>query len=115
MPNEVVWNPWLPPALLFPLAALLATLAAVAAWRARRSVPSWVTGTSVLLRLIALGGRGRHLRDGANLARREIAILFEGLPDRTTEIEITGTPIDGVPGIANPVYASLSDLPVRIV
>ncbi len=63
---------------------------------------------------LAFGGGGRHFCLGANLARREIAILFEELLARTTEIEITGTPLYSVQGIANPVYVSLRDLPVQI-
>ena len=63
---------------------------------------------------LAFGGGGRHFCLGANLARREIAILFEELLARASQIEITGPPTYSVQGITNPVYVSLKDLPVRI-
>ena len=63
---------------------------------------------------VAFGGGGRHFCLGANLARREIAILFEELLARASEIEITGPPVYSVQGIGNPVYVSLKELPVRI-
>ena len=63
---------------------------------------------------VGFGGGGRHFCLGANLARREIAILFEELLARASEIEITGPPVYSVQGIGNPVYVSLKELPVRI-
>ena len=63
---------------------------------------------------VAFGGGGRHFCLGANLARREIAILFEELLARTSEIEATGPPVYSVQGLANPVTVSLKELPVRI-
>ncbi len=63
---------------------------------------------------VAFGGGGRHFCLGANLARREIAILFEELLARASEIETTGPPVYSVQGIRNPVYVSLKELPVRM-
>ncbi len=63
---------------------------------------------------VGFGGGGRHFCLGANLARREIAILFEELLARASEIETTGPPVYSVQGIGNPVYVSLKELPVRI-
>jgi cytochrome P450 len=63
---------------------------------------------------VAFGGGGPHYCLGANLARREIAILFEELLARTNEIEIVGAPVYSGLTIDNPVLGAVSDLPVRM-
>jgi cholest-4-en-3-one 26-monooxygenase len=63
---------------------------------------------------VAFGGGGPHFCLGANLARREIAILFEELLARTTEIEILAPPSYSGLTIDNPVLGAVRDLPVRI-
>ena len=63
---------------------------------------------------LAFGGGGPHFCLGANLARREIAILFEELLARTRDIEVLGPPSYSVQGIFNPIYCSLKSLPVRL-
>ena len=63
---------------------------------------------------VAFGGGGAHFCLGANLARREIAILFEELLRRTRRIEIVGAPTYGALGIYNPILVSLKELPVQL-
>ena len=63
---------------------------------------------------VAFGGGGPHFCLGANLARREIAILLEELLARTKEIEITGTPVYSMLGIYNPILMAPKELPVRL-
>jgi cytochrome P450 len=63
---------------------------------------------------VAFGGGGPHHCLGANLARREIAIMFEELFARTREIEITGPPSYSGLSIDNPVLGAISELPVRL-
>jgi len=63
---------------------------------------------------VAFGGGGPHFCLGANLARREIAILFEELLARTTELEILAPPTYSGLSIDNPVLGAVRDLPVRI-
>ena len=63
---------------------------------------------------IAFGGGGPHYCLGANLARRELAILFEELLARTTDIEILSPPKYSGLTIDNPVLAAVSELPVRL-
>lgn len=63
---------------------------------------------------VAFGGGGPHFCLGANLARREIAILFEELLARTSDIEILGPPEYNVLGILNPVLLAMGELPVRL-
>ncbi len=64
---------------------------------------------------VAFGGGGPHYCLGANLARREIATLFDELLRRTREIEIIGEPVYAPLGIHNPILIALQDLPVRLV
>jgi len=63
---------------------------------------------------VAFGGGGPHFCLGANLARHEIAIMFEELLARTTDIEILAPPTYS--GITNdtPVLGAVRDLPVRL-
>lgn len=63
---------------------------------------------------LAFGGGGPHYCLGANLARREIEILFDELLARVGEIEVLGEPSYSVQGIYNPIYVSLKSLPVRL-
>ncbi len=63
---------------------------------------------------VAFGGGGPHFCLGANLARREIAIMFEELLARTTEIEILASPTYSGLTIDNPVLGAIRELPVRL-
>lgn len=63
---------------------------------------------------VAFGGGGAHFCLGANLARREIAIMFEELLARTSDIEILAPPSYGGLTVDNPVLGALRELPVRI-
>lgn len=62
----------------------------------------------------AFGGGGPHFCLGANLARREIAILFEQLLARTIDIEILAPPTYSGLTIDNPVLGAVRELPVRL-
>lgn len=64
---------------------------------------------------LAFGGGGPHYCLGANLAKREISILFSELLARTREIEVIAEPSHSVQGLFNPIYVSLKSLPVRLV
>ena len=61
---------------------------------------------------VAFGGGGPHFCLGANLARREIAILFEELFARTRTIEAIGPPTYAPLGIYNPILVAPKSLPV---
>jgi len=63
---------------------------------------------------VAFGGGGAHFCLGANLARREIAIMFEELLARTTDIEILAPPTYSGFTIDNPVLGAVRELPVRL-
>ena len=63
---------------------------------------------------VAFGGGGAHFCLGANLARREIAILFETLLARTREIELLGPPTFRPLSIWNPVMVAPREIPVRL-
>jgi cytochrome P450 len=63
---------------------------------------------------VAFGGGGAHYCLGANLARREIAIMFEELLARTTDIEILARPTYSGLTIDNPVLGAVRELPVRL-
>jgi cytochrome P450 len=63
---------------------------------------------------VAFGGGGPHYCLGANLARREIAILFEELLARTRRIEVLGPPIYSALSIYNPILVALKELQVRL-
>jgi cytochrome P450 len=63
---------------------------------------------------IAFGGGGAHFCLGANLARREIAILFEELLKRTSEIELLEPPVYNSLSLFNPIFLALKELPVRL-
>jgi cytochrome P450 len=63
---------------------------------------------------LAFGGGGAHFCLGANLARREIAILFEELLKRTRVIEVLEPPSYSALTIYNPILLALKQLPVRL-
>lgn len=63
---------------------------------------------------VAFGGGGAHFCLGANLARREIAILFEELLARTKKIEILKPTQYSVLGIYNPILVVPQEIPVRM-
>ena len=63
---------------------------------------------------VAFGGGGPHFCLGANLARHEIAIMFEELLARTTDIEILAPPTHSGLTIDNPVLGAVRELPVRL-
>jgi cytochrome P450 len=63
---------------------------------------------------VAFGGGGPHYCLGANLAKREITILFEELLARTTNIEALAPPTYNVLGIDNPILVAAETLPVRV-
>jgi cytochrome P450 len=63
---------------------------------------------------LAFGGGGPHFCLGANLARREIAILFEELLARVSEIEVLAPPSYSALSIYNPILVALKELPVRL-
>jgi cholest-4-en-3-one 26-monooxygenase len=62
----------------------------------------------------SFGGGGVHYCLGANLARREISVLFEELLGRVAEIELVREPDYSVAGLENPITVGLKDLPVRL-
>jgi cytochrome P450 len=63
---------------------------------------------------LAFGGGGPHFCLGANLARREIAVLFEELLRRTRRIEVAGLPTYSALSIHNPILVTIKELPVRL-
>ena len=63
---------------------------------------------------VAFGGGGAHFCLGANLARREIAILFEELLARTKKIEILKPTQFSVLGIYNPILVVPQEIQVRL-
>ena len=63
---------------------------------------------------VAFGGGGAHFCLGANLARREIAILFEELLARTREIEVLAPTRWAVLGLWNPVLVVPKEIQVRL-
>jgi cytochrome P450 len=63
---------------------------------------------------VAFGGGGHHHCLGANLARREMAILFEELLRRAQRIEILHPPVYSALGIYNPILVAPKELAVRL-
>jgi cytochrome P450 len=63
---------------------------------------------------VTFGGGGIHYCLGANLAKREIKVMFEELLARVGDVEVLGEPEYSVQGIGNPITVSLQDLPVRL-
>jgi len=63
---------------------------------------------------VAFGGGGHHYCLGANLARREIRMMFEELLARVGDFEVLGEPVYSVAGVQSPITLSLKDLPVRL-
>ena len=63
---------------------------------------------------VSFGGGGPHYCLGANLAKREITILFEELLARSRDIELLGPPSYNPLGFYNPILVAIDELPVRI-
>jgi cholest-4-en-3-one 26-monooxygenase len=63
---------------------------------------------------VGFGAPGIHYCLGANLARREIKVMFQEILARTSQIELTGEPSYNVAGIQSPIVFSLKDIPVRL-
>ena len=63
---------------------------------------------------VSFGGGGAHFCLGANLARREIAIIFEELLARTQKIEIIKPTQYSVLGIYNPILVIPQEIQVRM-
>ncbi|GMU79566.1 MAG: cytochrome P450 [Acidimicrobiia bacterium] len=63
---------------------------------------------------VTFGGGGVHYCLGANLAKREIRVMFEELLARAGDIEVLGEPEYAVQGIGNPITLSIRDLHVRL-
>ena len=63
---------------------------------------------------VAFGGGGIHYCLGANLAKREIRVMFEELLARVNDIEMTGAPEYSVAGPKSVISNSLKNLPVRL-
>jgi cholest-4-en-3-one 26-monooxygenase len=63
---------------------------------------------------VAFGGGGAHFCLGANLARREIAIIFEELLARTQKLEIIKPTQFSVLGIYNPILVIPQQIEVRM-
>ncbi|HKK50843.1 MAG TPA: cytochrome P450, partial [Myxococcota bacterium] len=61
----------------------------------------------------AFGGGGAHYCLGANLALRNIQVLFATLFSRLREIELAGEPRWNVAGLQNNVLCSLGEMPIR--
>ncbi len=63
---------------------------------------------------VAFGGGGPHYCLGANLAKREILVLFQRLIDRFDRIELAGEPTWVGPGPISNVGCHVENLPVRL-
>ena len=62
---------------------------------------------------VSFGGGGVHYCLGANLAKREVRIMFEEICRRFTDIEITGPPVYCTPG--DVIALTADHLPVRMI
>ena len=63
---------------------------------------------------VTFGGGGVHYCLGANLAKREIRVMFEELLARVARHRDRRPREYAVQGIGNPILMSLQDLPVRL-
>jgi cytochrome P450 len=63
---------------------------------------------------LGFGGHGVHYCLGANLARRNIKVMFEELFARVKNIEMLGEPSYRTIGITNMITSALKDIPVRL-
>jgi cytochrome P450 len=63
---------------------------------------------------VAFGGGGAHFCLGANLARRELGVMFRHLLARFPDLELTGPVTHIVTGVEQTVAVSLDDVPVRL-
>ncbi|MBX7430517.1 cytochrome P450 [Mycobacterium sp. Y57] len=64
---------------------------------------------------VAFGGHGAHHCLGANLARREMRVMFQELIARTSAIELLGEPVYRPGGIHIMTSYGIKDLPVRLI
>jgi cytochrome P450 len=64
---------------------------------------------------LGFGGHGVHYCLGANLARRNVKVMFEELLARVKSVEMLGDPTYRSVGISNMITSSIRDLPVRLV
>jgi cytochrome P450 len=55
-----------------------------------------------------------HYCLGANLAKREIQVMFEELVRRVGDIEILGEPVHTANGVSDAIACSIAHLPVRL-
>ena len=63
---------------------------------------------------VAFGGGGVHYCLGANLAKREIQVMFEELVRRVGDIEILGDPVYTASGVVDAIACTIAHLPVRL-
>ena len=63
---------------------------------------------------VGFGGHGAHYCLGANLARREIRVMFEELLSRTKDIELLGMPTYRVGHVDIMTPCGVNNLPVRL-
>ncbi|MCV7246487.1 cytochrome P450 [Mycobacterium mantenii] len=63
---------------------------------------------------VVFGGGGAHYCLGANLAKREIRVMFEELTARVADVGLTAKPEYSVQGAENPITVSLKNLPVHL-
>lgn len=63
---------------------------------------------------VAFGGGGIHYCMGANLAKREIRVMYEELLKRVRDFEILAEPVYSVAGLASAVSLAITELPVRL-
>ena len=64
---------------------------------------------------VSFGGGGAHFCLGAQLARREVRVMFEQLMTRFDTIELTGPITYAVNGLATAIAVSVEHAPVRLV
>ena len=55
-----------------------------------------------------------HYCLGANLAKREIQVMFEELVRRVGDIEILGDPVYTASGVVDAITCTIAHLPVRL-
>jgi len=63
---------------------------------------------------VAFGGGGAHFCLGANLARRELGVMFRHLLARFPDLELRGPVTHVVTGVEQTVAVSLDEVPVRL-
>jgi cholest-4-en-3-one 26-monooxygenase len=63
---------------------------------------------------VSFGGGGPHYCLGANLAKLEIAILFDELLNRAHDIDVLAPPVWQYLTITNPILLAAKELRVRM-